>query len=95
VCLVNYRFLCHVDLGVSGLVSVCLSDFPSIDNTNTRERLISKVRNVIKDSYGPRYGVRPYGSSVYMVGHGLSTTNNGDLDLVVLVSHQRRPLRLC
>ncbi|OJA17732.1 hypothetical protein AZE42_04791, partial [Rhizopogon vesiculosus] len=71
-------------------------DFPPIDKnynvswnrdkTNTRDQLIRKVRDVIKHKYGPRYDVQPYGSSVYMVGHGVSTTDNGDLDLIVLDS---------
>lgn len=81
-----------------------MSDLPPIDNkydiswnhdkTNARDQLIRKVRRVIQDRYGPRYDVRPYGSSVYMVGHGLSKTYGADLDLVVLVSRRRRLLYL-
>ena len=57
--------------------------------TNTKDKLIRKVRQVIKDRYGPRYDVQPYGSSVYMIGHG---SYSSDLDLVVLVSPQCRRL---
>ncbi|KAG1740946.1 hypothetical protein EDB19DRAFT_1706968 [Suillus lakei] len=52
------------------------------ERTNTRDRLIRKVRHIIQYKYGPRYDVQPYGSSVYM--KDLSRTGDGDLDLVVL-----------
>ncbi|KAG2127988.1 hypothetical protein DEU56DRAFT_819796 [Suillus clintonianus] len=73
-------------------------EFPQIDTNydtrpsrngeriNTRHRLIRYVRNIIQYKYGTRYDVQPYGSSVYMPMQDLSTTGDGDLDLVVLDS---------
>jgi hypothetical protein len=59
-----------------------------VSSEPSRDQLIRKVRHVIKDTYGPRYDVLPYGSTIYMGGYDLSTTDNSDLDLVVLVSHR-------
>ncbi|KAG1765549.1 hypothetical protein EDD22DRAFT_880433 [Suillus occidentalis] len=54
------------------------------ERTNTRDRLIRRIRHIIQHKYGPRYDVQPYGSSVYMAEQVLSRTGDGDLDLVVL-----------